>query len=285
MIFSQTKKRDQTISIAKLIIPCVFLLFLNTYQQIFITVITIDIIILILLLILSYYIIIRAIEINFSSKITQTVVGRKSVEYIPALNIIRFLGFLLVYLYHFPRPTEASWYYRFLSFIQSKGWIGVDIFLVLSSFLLISLALREKNNTGHFNLLSYLYRRINRIFPLYIIFISIFAYKDYNNNTFTTNMSRHILSFITLTVNYSYVADYSPPHDISHLWTISLEEQFYLIIGLLMLAKTNQIKVILILMYIFCIMSKQYILYESIQYPAIYMLTLPKLETLVAGGA
>jgi peptidoglycan/LPS O-acetylase OafA/YrhL len=211
------------------------------------------------------------------------VYSEKRGEYFPALNAIRLIGFLLVYLYHFPRPPENMLYYSDITFIQSKGWLGVDIFLVLSSFLLIKLALDEKSSTGKFGIFSYLNRRIKRTWPLYIVFICVIANIDYDNSMFSENMDRHILSFLTFSVNYSYVAHYSPPHDISHLWTISLEEQIYLIIALIMLVEKRLLGILLIIAMILSIISKQYILQESVNYPAIYMLTLPRLET--GGGA
>ena len=61
--------------------------------------------------------------------------------YWPELDGLRFIAFMLVFLHHMPFTPGAP---KILSEIHAFGWFGVDIFLVLSGYLLTSLAIAEK---------------------------------------------------------------------------------------------------------------------------------------------
>ena len=73
---------------------------------------------------------------------------------IAGLNTLRFLAFLSIFLFH----TEISFDY---------GYLGVDFFFVLSSFLLTFLAYKELDDTNTFSKKNFFMRRVLRIFPLY----------------------------------------------------------------------------------------------------------------------
>lgn len=147
--------------------------------------------------------------------------------YSPELDGLRFVAVLLVFIFHCPKIY-------FLYYINEYGWIGVDIFLVLSSFLITKLIIIEFNNNGRVDLVAFFIRRALRIWPLYLFYGTtmcvcavIFGIENYKT------MLAWWLSLITFTNNIMIAAHGYPPFFTSHLWTIALEEQSYLIIPMI----------------------------------------------------
>ena len=153
-------------------------------------------------------------------------------EYVPALDGLRGLAILLVMGCHF-FINEG---------IFRLGWIGVDLFFVLSGFLIASKFIRQPMSIG---LVKVFYRnRILRILPLYFAFIFFFIALWYLIPT-----GRRVLMYIPavpffwlrhffLLQNWMYVASptngqlYNP---LMHLWSIAVEEQFYIFFPLIIL--------------------------------------------------
>src|SRR3989344_8628341 len=94
--------------------------------------------------------------------------------YLPSLDGLRFLAFLLVFLHHttfYINPALAQNF--LLIFFNKHGWIGVDIFFVLTGFLITLLMLDERDKNGHFSIKNFLIRRALRIWPLYYLSILV----------------------------------------------------------------------------------------------------------------
>ena len=108
------------------------------------------------------------------------------------------------------------------------GSFGVDLFFVLSAYLITELLLRERDQRGTLNVRSFYARRILRIWPLYFSCIAIALFPLFNPlHGFS---SRYVCAFLLLSGNWSFVAWGEPLHTIAGpLWTISIEEQFYLL--------------------------------------------------------
>ncbi len=154
---------------------------------------------------------------------------RKSGRLIPELDGVRGIAILLVLLFHFegPRPTSAL---GVLFAPSALGWSGVDLFFVLSGFLITGILMDTRRS---FNYLSSFYvRRILRIFPLYLTFI--FAYF-----MIALPVARHfghgMPSDSSLQIWYWFhLSNWRSAFGqdvglLSHLWSLSIEEQFYLI--------------------------------------------------------
>jgi peptidoglycan/LPS O-acetylase OafA/YrhL len=145
--------------------------------------------------------------------------------YRPGLDILRALAFLLVFVAHglvseINRPTQAG-------AIARMGEFGVSIFFFLSSYLITELLLREKRDTGTIHVPAFYVRRILRIWPLYFAMIAV--------GWFCGQFSpSHALSFawgaslLLLFTNWYTVGHGYPPGFLFPLWSISVEEQFYL---------------------------------------------------------
>lgn len=146
--------------------------------------------------------------------------------YFPNIDGLRFVAFLLVFFHHFLIP-DFTINNAFITKISSRGWSGVELFFVLSAFLLTSLLIKEFKTKNEISVGKYFLRRILRIWPLYFLYILmiILLYgppadiaRFLGMVTFTDNLWSSILSY-NLSINYA-----------THLWTISMEEQFYIIL-------------------------------------------------------
>jgi peptidoglycan/LPS O-acetylase OafA/YrhL len=159
----------------------------------------------------------------------------KSAFYRPELDVLRFFAFFAVFLFHFSRPVDmyvqhgvprliaTAW-----NSLMTAGVFGVDLFFVLSAYLITELLLREKDVYGRLDVRSFYVRRMLRIWPLYFFYIGLALIPAFNpNHGFTW---RYAAAFVLLAGNWSIVAYGWPFHSIiGPLWTVSIEEQFYLL--------------------------------------------------------
>jgi peptidoglycan/LPS O-acetylase OafA/YrhL len=155
--------------------------------------------------------------------------------YRPELDVLRFFAFFCVYLHHtlnsstsggFARhfPGIAPWY---LVFQQTLG-LGLCLFFFLSSYLITSLLRIEQSRTGTVNLKKFYVRRILRIWPLYLTFLLVISVAGIWWHQVRVEPLR-LIALLLLAGNwYSIVAGLGASA-ISHLWSISVEEQFYVI--------------------------------------------------------
>ncbi len=127
---------------------------------------------------------------------------------------------------NFTKVTPLPWINQALS----RGFLGVDLFFVLSGFLITSLLFREGENSIKSKLKSFYYRRALRILPaLYaLLFASlVIALWERSSLTYQWNSTWSALLFIsnwTLEPFYLQTQD-----DLGHLWSLAVEEQFYIV--------------------------------------------------------
>jgi len=202
--------------------------------------------------------------------------------YIPALDGLRFVAFFLVYMHHsFYTRSDA------LSFFQGNMWFGVELFFLLSGYLITRLLLKEKRDTGTISWKRYGVRRILRIWPLYFAMILVFSATGWFN--FEENYLPHFLSFITFTNNiHSAFSGWPNAPVISPLWTISSEEQFYLTLPVLAgvaIVSRRYFAAIALAWLTVALVFRFVMVLEEIPYPAIWVLTPAKPEALLAGVA
>jgi peptidoglycan/LPS O-acetylase OafA/YrhL len=154
--------------------------------------------------------------------------------YRPELDVLRFCAFLSVFLYHARPGVEisnhsgferiAAWSYVNVSTV---GSFGVCLFFVLSSFLITELLMRELDISGKVDVKAFYVRRILRIWPLYFSFLLFGYLLGQLIAEWHIEVSR-LASFLALVGNW-YVASFGVSHNpIAPLWSISIEEQFYL---------------------------------------------------------
>jgi peptidoglycan/LPS O-acetylase OafA/YrhL len=159
--------------------------------------------------------------------------------YQPELDGLRFYAFLGVFVCH-TLPYEPA-FYRGLHIplpwlwgaISKSGAAGVDLFFALSAFLITSLLLRERQQTGGISLHRFYVRRILRIWPLYFLLITLGVVLSHT-------MARqnlpwyYVAGYLLFFGNWVHAVFGQPTSICSPLWTVSIEEQFYLIWPVLM---------------------------------------------------
>ncbi|WP_375384166.1 acyltransferase family protein [uncultured Microbacterium sp.] len=155
-------------------------------------------------------------------------------RFVPHVQGLRAIAVLLVVLYHF-------WPGRL-----SGGYVGVDVFFVISGFLITGHLMRELTATGTVRLAQFWARRARRLLPaslLVLLFCAIVAGSAYLMPTSALpNEVREIIASTFYVENWYLAfnsADYlnhaGNPTTVQHYWSLSLEEQFYVVWPLLML--------------------------------------------------
>ncbi len=144
--------------------------------------------------------------------------------YRPDIDGLRAIAILAVLIYH-AFPTRLA-----------GGFIGVDIFFVISGYLISSILLKDLNQ-NRFSLLGFYIRRANRIFPaLIVVFLSIFAVGWFVLlPDELASLGKYMAAGAGFVANlalwkdlgyFDTAADYKP---LLHLWSLGVEEQFYFV--------------------------------------------------------
>ena len=156
---------------------------------------------------------------------------------VPALDGLRGIAVLLVMVYHFSyagsfssSPVDAA-YAR----VSGVGWMGVDLFFVLSGFLITGILYDSRGREGYFS--SFYARRVLRIFPLYYAFVllvlPVAALVGTPDPAHTLGrLHEHLGWYLGYGVNFMLTFYGGWKADIlstSHLWSLAVEEQFYLL--------------------------------------------------------
>jgi peptidoglycan/LPS O-acetylase OafA/YrhL len=155
--------------------------------------------------------------------------------YAPELDVLRFFAFFGVFAFHAaPRTIHfyqgagaPAWLGRLLISIFGAGAYGVDLFFALSAYLITTLLLRERSAAGALDLRSFYVRRILRIWPLYLSFVAFAAIAAVVLPGQSLPL-RYAAGYALLAGNWIYVFYGLPASFAIPLWTVSIEEQFYL---------------------------------------------------------
>jgi peptidoglycan/LPS O-acetylase OafA/YrhL len=166
---------------------------------------------------------------------------------IPSLDGIRAISILLVLYGHASSTHDfpVSIVGKYGSWFGDVAHLGVLVFFVISGFLITSLLMRECETTGAISLKRFYLRRVLRIFPAFYAFILILAIAVWLGAIHLAG--RDFAVALTYTVNYVP----RPPWLIGHLWSLSVEEQFYLLWPLTLLVLRERRALILAIVAIF----------------------------------
>ncbi len=173
------------------------------------------------------------------------VAGTQRRFYQPELDGLRFYAFLGVFVCH-SLPFEGAFYRRFhlpmpwlWGAVAKSGAAGVDLFFALSAFLITSILLREREEIDGISLRHFYLRRVLRIWPLYFLLIALGVVLAH-----TMAAQRlpwyYVAGYLLFAGNWVHAVFGRPESICSPLWTVSIEEQFYLIWPLLMKMLTRR---------------------------------------------
>lgn len=172
---------------------------------------------------------------------THGIAAHKSTYY-PHIDGIRALAVLPVVFYHI------------LARLCPGGFAGVDVFFVISGYLIVGGILRDLEN-GRFTLSSFYYRRIRRIMPAYCVMIAIvfgigsivyysWPLRDLGEASLMGSLFSANLYFWKISGDYFSSGVQTNP--LLHLWSLSVEEQFYMVIPLLCMVVWGRHKKIMV---------------------------------------
>lgn len=158
--------------------------------------------------------------------------------YFPNLNGVRFIAAFSVLIHHIEQVKEVFKVPNFYDnhLIKNMGKLGVDLFFVLSGFLITYLLLHEKGRFGRIDTRNFYIRRILRIWPLYflIVILAFFVFPNIpffvppNNEIafMAHNFYRRLSLFLLVLPNIGFIL-YNSPYLAAQTWSIGVEEQFY----------------------------------------------------------
>ena len=160
--------------------------------------------------------------------------------YLPNLNGLRCIAAFLVLVHHVEQLRWLSGWesYWEIPFFESVGKTAVNLFFVLSGYLITFLLIKEKEKVGDISIKDFYYRRILRIWPLYYFVVicsffvfpqfDIFRIQHFHYDLFYENFQVALLLFGLFLSNFFLIYYGFIPH-VTQVWSIGIEEQFYLI--------------------------------------------------------
>jgi peptidoglycan/LPS O-acetylase OafA/YrhL len=139
-------------------------------------------------------------------------------RHMPSLDGIRCLSILAVLWHHSPHSDFTP---------ATRGFLGVDLFFVLSGFLITTLLLRERDANGSISLRAFYMRRTLRIFPLYYLVLfgqALWLWQRKSGTWVADEFARALPYYAT------YTSNWGPQETLfGHAWSLAVEEQFYLL--------------------------------------------------------
>ena len=167
---------------------------------------------------------------------------RAGQRYVPGLDGLRALAVLAVIAYH----EQFSW--------APGGLLGVGVFFTLSGYLITSLLLAQWSADGRLHLSRFWLGRARRLLPaLFVMLAVVTAWVTVADRARLASLRGAVAAAATYSSNWyaivlqqSYFARFAPPGPLDHLWSLAVEEQFYLVwpslllLGLLLLRKQRR---------------------------------------------
>ena len=152
--------------------------------------------------------------------------------HVPTLDGLRGLSVIGPLLFHARRSALPG------------GFLTIDVFFLLSSYLIVSIALNEWDRTNRIDVVAYAGRRARRLLPaLFVCTLVLSVYIAIVADTRVPRWTGGIVSSLAYVANWheifakvSYFEQFSDPSPVYHTWSLSIEEQFYIVVPLLLIA-------------------------------------------------
>ena len=144
----------------------------------------------------------------------------------PDVQGLRAIAILLAIVYHADIPPFSG------------GYVGIEVFFVISGFVITGLLLREHERTGHTSLRSFYGRRVRRILPMATLVIIVTIIASYvfigatvGNQTAIDGRwaALFLANFHYAATDTNYLVAQSPPSPLLNYWSLGVEEQFYIV--------------------------------------------------------
>ena len=205
------------------------------------------------------------------------------------LDGIRGLAILLVLAYHCGRFDSAAILDKVINKGFEFGWVGVDLFFALSGYLITGILFDSRRKDGY--LKAFFGRRVLRIFPLYFCFLAGLTFFAALIAPSLADSRRflHLEGWYWLYGVNFLVASHgdwnAAPFDTGILWSLAIEEQFYLIWPFVVWKSSRTTLVQLCAALIACACLLRIVLrWHGVSPPAIYALTPARMDVLLVGA-
>ena len=150
---------------------------------------------------------------------------RRGLGYQPALDGLRAISVLAVLLYH----ADVAWI--------PGGFLGVEVFFVISGFLITTLLIEEWQRSGAIDRPHFWMRRARRLLPaLFAVLAAVAIYTAVVVPDELARLRGDVIAALTYTTNWflifseqSYFDAFGRPSPLKHLWSLAVEEQFYIV--------------------------------------------------------
>ena len=194
------------------------------------------------------------------------------IKYFKELNSLRFIGFVGIFFGHvfFSNDIEivnSKIYSTLYSYGKILGFISIDSFFVLSSFLITWKGLEELKVTKKFQFKNFLIRRSLRIWPLYFLVILLGFLIEFIKSYYTQNISSlpSFWSFILFILNFDIIKNgYEFLFFMVFMWSISVEEQFYIFWALVLKWFQNHLLKVSLLIILISLIFRIYFIDDSL---------------------
>lgn len=181
------------------------------------------------------------------------------------LDTLRSLAILAVMMFHVYTFHDVGTLPWMLEFMARMGWMGVDLFFVLSGYLIGSQLLRPYQRNERPRLWSFYRNRLYRVLPAYLVVLaSYYIFPDWRESP---NLPP-LWQLLTFTQNL--FVDYRVDQAFSHVWSLCIEEHFYLflpLVVLLMMGKPSMRKTATVLggLVLFGVCVRAFILFHALR--------------------
>ncbi|HDV6121246.1 TPA: acetyltransferase [Staphylococcus pseudintermedius] len=205
-------------------------------------------------------------------------------RYMPGLDGVRAVAVIAIIIYH----LNPQW--------LSGGFLGVDTFFVISGYLITSLLLTEYHNTGKIELMSFWLRRVKRLIPAVLFLVmGVIVLSLIFMPTEIQKVRADSIAAIFYVSNWWYImqnVDYFEQFAVQalkHLWSLAIEEQFYLVFPIVLLSllsfirRLKSIRIIFLILLVISIIAMMVLYVPNENVARVYFGTDTRIQTLLMG--
>jgi peptidoglycan/LPS O-acetylase OafA/YrhL len=217
----------------------------------------------------------------------QVEIAGPSHRHVPALDGVRGLAILLVLVSHLMLFNDTgSRLEDSLAALRGLGWTGVDLFFVLSGFLITGILYDTLHDAHYFR--SFYMRRFLRIFPLYYGFLFFLMILGHWSPIAWDGRQISLLTYTQNTTLPFPVTDFHPGPwaDLGHFWSLAVEEQFYLVWPLLVFLVRDRRRLMALALALsgIALLLRIGFYFHGASPLTIFMVTPCRMDTLLLGG-
>ncbi|EHT8098297.1 acetyltransferase [Staphylococcus pseudintermedius] len=205
-------------------------------------------------------------------------------RYMPGLDGVRAVAVIAIIIYH----LNPQW--------LSGGFLGVDTFFVISGYLITSLLLTEYHNTGKIELMSFWLRRVKRLIPAVLFLVmGVIVLSLIFMPTEIQKVRADSIAAIFYVSNCWYImqnVDYFEQfavQPLKHLWSLAIEEQFYLVFPIVLLSllsfirRLKSIRIIFLILLVISMIAMMVLYVPNENVARVYFGTDTRIQTLLMG--